>query len=70
MFRTPLSVLQCIRGTKTTGICFCDISTYSTYPVSIDGFLPNFCHWCILVWFWGQKVKGQGHIIAVDVFIT
>jgi len=36
-------------------------------PVSIDGFLLNFCHWCILdnnelIRFWGQKVKGQGDI--------
>jgi len=41
------------------------VSTIS--PVSVDGFSPNFCHWCILdsddlITFWSRKVRGQGHI--------
>jgi len=44
-------------------------------PVSIDGFSPNFCHWSILgqdelIRFWGQKVGGQGYIIAAETSST
>ena len=44
-------------------------------PVSVDGFLPNFCHWCILghrlpVYVLGSKVKVQGHTIAAEAHST
>ena len=32
------SMTKCAREFYVSAIC----------PVSIDGFLPNFCHWCIL----------------------
>jgi len=44
-------------------------------PVSVDGFSPNFCHWCTLdtddlITFLGQKVKVQGHTIAAEAHST
>jgi len=43
------------------------------FPVSVDRFLPNFGHWCIL----GQRLialvlvlKDQGHIIAAKASST
>jgi len=44
-------------------------------PVSVDGFSPNFCHWCILgsddlITFLGQKVKVQGHTIEAEAHNT
>jgi len=49
------------------------VSTIS--PASIDGFLPNICHWCVLGQRWtdyvyGFGVKGQGHIYAAKASST
>ena len=55
MFCAPLSLLPSVRPRLYA-------STIS--PVSMDGFSPNFCHWCILGQRLGFGVKGQGHIIA------
>jgi len=36
----PLSVRPCVRPSV--------IHVVVLSPVSVDGFSPNFCHWCIL----------------------
>jgi len=42
----PPSVRACVRPCVRDSRGNFDVSAIS--PVSVDGFSPNFCHWCIL----------------------
>jgi len=55
--------------------CIPDFDVSVISPVSVDGFSPNFCHWCISGQRWpdyvfGQKVKVQGHAIPAEAHST
>ena len=55
----------CICASKTMFDARLYVSAIS--PVSVDGFLPYFCHWCFLgykdelIRFWGQRSRSHFH---------
>jgi len=51
--------------------CIPDFHVSTIFPVSIDRFSPNFCHWCILGHRWPDYVFGsKGHTIAAEAHST